>query len=87
MTGPNTLKCPHCGNSDLDEIQHVERACNYRNLCRCTQSGQIYIDEFIQDTDTMSWNELICLVCCERFPLPPMEMGRPHKETINPLEG
>ena len=69
MTAQNTLECPHCGNSDLDEIQHVERAWNYRNLL-VLDTGLVYIDEFIQDTDSGSGADLICLECSEHFPCP-----------------
>ena len=72
------IKCPHCGNSDINRIQHCTTfpSSYYRRLTR-EEDGSIWADDYVndvvEDLEALS-KKLFCESCVKYFPDPGIQI-------------
>jgi len=70
------IKCPHCGNTDVDKMEYVEDVQSTRTLS--FKNGTLYYsEESHEDVEFAENTRLCCKACSKEFPIPeglPLDM-------------
>ena len=77
------LKCPHCGNEDLEQMRYAEWiSSHHRRIRGFNQAGTLFIaNEYSDKGEAAKSAHVFCETCCEEFPLP-IEMGLEFADCI-----